>query len=172
VLTLAAITIATSAFASASASRPALFGGTADPVITVTAGGDRVGATSVAGLAGERFDFYAGRQGTPPSGSPTATCVTSSSGKCSVSVPTQSGGSGGSTLGYWVVQSSVPAGWFPSDVLDVGKGGAEVPADYQELFVANVRSDINVPIADTGNGSNPTARQPVGSVARQSATAG
>jgi len=153
VLGLAAITVATSAFASPSRQAAA-----ADPVITVTVGGDRTGATSVAGLAGERFDFYAGRQGAPPSGSPTASCVTSASGKCSVSVPTQSGGSGGATLGYWVVQAAVPADWFASDVLDVGKGGTEVPADYKDLFVANVRSDINVPVADTSNNTTPTAR--------------
>ena len=158
ILAAIAVIAATSAFADASLPTSAGSAGAADPVITVTAGGDRIGATSVAGLAAERFDFYAGRQGTPPSGSPTATCVTSASGKCSVSVPTQSGGSGGNTLGYWVVQASVPAGWFASDVLDVGKGGAELPTDYKDLFVANVRSDINVPIADTSNGATPTAR--------------
>jgi Prealbumin-like fold domain/von Willebrand factor type A domain len=165
VLALLAVIAATSSFASAAAApqaglaasgRAGQQGG--DPVITVTAGGDRTGATAVAGLAGERFDFYAGRQGTHPSGSPTASCVTGVSGKCSVSVPAQSGGSGGSTLGYWVVQATVPGGWVPDSVLDVGKGGAEVPADYRELFVASVRSDIAVPIADTSNSSTPTAR--------------
>jgi Prealbumin-like fold domain/von Willebrand factor type A domain len=157
VLAAVAVIAATSAFAAAAAT-PSGVAGASDPVITVTAGGDRTAATSVAGLAGERFDFYGGRQGTLPSGSPTATCVTSASGKCSVSVPAQSGGSGSNTLGYWVVQSSVPAGWFASDVLDVGKGGTEVPTDYMHLFVANVRNDVSVPVADTGNGSTPTAR--------------
>jgi hypothetical protein len=127
------------------------------PVITVTAGGDRTGSTSVAGLAGERFDFYAGRQGSPPSGSPTATCVTSSAGTCSVSVPVQSGGSGGTTAGYWIVQKSVPGGWFASSALDVGRGGDERAADYGRLFVANVRSDISVPIADTSNSATPAS---------------
>jgi hypothetical protein len=149
---------ATSAFADAAASTSAGSARAADPVITVIAGGDRTGATAVAGLAGERFDFYAGRQGSPPSGSPTASCVTSASGRCSVSVPTAAGGSGGNTLGYWVVQASVPAGWFASDALDVGHGGSEAPTDYRRLFVANVRSDINVPIADTANNTTPTAR--------------
>jgi hypothetical protein len=158
ILAAIAVIAATSAFADAPLAPSAGSASAGDPVITVTAGGDRAGATSVAGLAGERFDFYAGRQGTLPSGSPTATCVTSASGECSVSVPTQSGGSGANTLGYWVMQASVPAGWFASDVLDVGKGGAETPTDYKDLFVANVRSDINVPFADTGNGTTPTAR--------------
>jgi LPXTG-motif cell wall-anchored protein len=158
---LLAVMAATSSFESvAAAPRAALAASrtAGDPVITVTAGGDRVGATAVAGLAGERFDFYAGRQGTRPAGTPTASCVTGVSGKCSVPVPVQSGGSGSNALGYWVVQKSAPGGWFTDSVLDVGKGGAEVPADYNELFVASVRSDVSVPIADTGNSATPTAR--------------
>jgi hypothetical protein len=154
-----AATSATAVAAGAVTDRRAGLAAPGDPVITVTAGGDRNGATSVAGLAGERFDFYAGRQGSPPSlGTPTASCVTSASGKCSVSVATQSGGSGGNTLGYWIVQASVPGGWFASALLDVGKGGAEKATDYRQLFVANVRSDISVPVADTSNGATPTAR--------------
>jgi Prealbumin-like fold domain/von Willebrand factor type A domain len=167
---LIAVIAATSATASASGANTVPRSGLAgspDPVITVTAGGDRNGATSVAGLAGERFDFYAGRQGSPPSGgAPTASCVTGASGKCSVSVSTQSGGSGGNTLGYWIVQASVPGGWFASARLDVGKGGAELPTDYRQLFVANVRSDISVPIADTSNGATPTARGSVWAASR------
>ena len=59
----AALSIVTAAsIAVAVLGLPALAGAQAgrDPVITVTAGGDRTGDTSVAGLAGVTFDFYAG----------------------------------------------------------------------------------------------------------------
>jgi hypothetical protein len=132
----------------------------ANVAITVTAGGDRTGATSVAGLAGERFDFFAGTAGSRPSGggTPAASCVTGSSGTCTVNVPPRSGGSGSSAAGYWVRQTSVPAGWFASPVLDVGKGGSEVATDYAWLFVPRVTGNLTIPVADTSNGSTPTAR--------------
>lgn len=128
--------------------------------VTVTAGGDRVGATSVAGEAGETFDFFAGTQGSKPrpGATPTASCVTALSGRCTVSVPPQSGGTGGNTAGYWIRQTSVPPGWFADPVLDVGKGGTEIATDYIWLFVARVSGNVSVPIADTGNGATPTAR--------------
>ncbi len=52
----------------------------------------------------------------------------------------------------------MPGGWFASEALEVGSGGAEVPTNYRELFVANVRSDVSVPIAVTSNTATPTAR--------------
>jgi hypothetical protein len=136
--------------------------------ITVTAGGDRAGATSVSGLAGVAFDFFAGTQGTRPGSgtTPTASCTTGPAGRCTVSVPPQSGGSGNGTAGYWVRQTSVPGGWFGDDVLDTGRGGSEVATDYQWLFVPRVSSNTSIPVADTSNGSTPTARGSVWAASR------
>jgi hypothetical protein len=158
VLALSAVVAVTSAAASAGASPGRAAASTVD--ITVAAGGDRTGDTSVAGLAGERFEFFAGEQGTRPSAgaNPTASCETSTSGRCTVAVSPQSGGSGSRTAGYWVRQASVPSGWFASHALDVGKGGSEVATDYSWIFVPKVTSNTSVPVADTTNGSVPTAR--------------
>jgi hypothetical protein len=129
-----------------------------DPVITVTAGGDRTGDTSVAGLAGVTFDFYAGVAGTQPSGTPVASCVTAADGKCSVDVAARSGGSGASQAGYWVVQAAVPAGWFASPYLDTGTATSITRTNYSRLFVANVTANVSVPIATTTNTATATAR--------------
>ncbi len=139
---------------------PALAGAGAgqDPVITVTAGGDRTGNTTVAGLAGVTFDFYAGVAGTAPTGTPVASCVTGADGRCSVDVAARSGGSGATQAGYWVVQAAVPPGWFASPYLDTGSATSITATNYSRLFVANVTANVSVPIPTTTNTATATAR--------------
>lgn len=131
-----------------------------DPVLTVSAGGDRTGSVAVAGLAGERFEFFAGVAGAPPEpgATPLASCVTTASGQCSVTVPPRSGGSGGAAQGYWVRQVSVPDGWFASAALTVGADSEEKAVAYSEIFVAKVTADISVPTADTSGSAGYAAR--------------
>src|SRR5262249_20887799 len=128
-----------------------------DPRITVTAGGDRTGSTSVGGLDGVRFHFYAGRRGTPPApgSTPVASCVTGNegvTGRCSVDVPSRAGGSGASEEGYWVVQADVPDGWFASPTLDTGAAGSIAATDYAKLFIGGGTTNISLP--------GPLAHQP------------
>jgi Prealbumin-like fold domain/von Willebrand factor type A domain len=137
--------------------------GRPDPLITVTAGGDRTGDTSVAGLDGVRFDFYAGVSGTPPAAgaTPVATCVTGDAGvtgRCTVDVPSRSGGTGVNAAGYWIVQAAVPPGWFADPVLNTGGATSITTTNYSRLFVANVTSNISVPVATTTNTATATAR--------------
>ncbi len=137
--------------------------GRPDPLITVTAGGDRTGDTSVAGLDGVRFDFYAGVSGTPPGAgsTPVATCVTGEAGvagRCSVDVPSRSGGSGVNAQGYWIVQAAVPAGWFADPVLNTGGATSITTTNYSRIFVSSVTSNISVPVATTSNTATATAR--------------
>jgi hypothetical protein len=137
-----------------------------DPVITVTAGGDRTGDTSVSGLSGVRFDFYAGVGGTAPSGTPVASCVTLADGRCSVDVPARGGGTGSSLAGYWVVQAAVPSGWFASPSLDTGGATSITATNYSRLFVGNVTANVSVPIPTTNNASTATARGSVWAASR------
>src|ERR1700728_275270 len=148
----AALTAVAASVAVAVLGLPALAGAQAgqDPVITVTAGGDRTANTSVAGLAGVTFDFYAGVAGTQPGGAPGASCVTAANGRCSVDVAARSGGGGGGNqAGYWVVQAGVPAGWFASPYLDTGTATSITRTNYSRLFVANVTANVSVPIPTT-----------------------
>src|ERR1700728_1344895 len=156
----AALTAVAASVAVAVLGLPALAGAQAgqDPVITVTAGGDRTANTSVAGLAGVTFDFYAGVAGTQPGGAPVASCVTAANGRCSVDVAARSGGSGGNQAGYWVVQAGVPAGWVASPFLDTRAATSITRTNYSRLFVANVTANVSVPIPATTNTSTATAR--------------
>jgi len=156
----AALTAVAASVAVAVLGLPALAGAQAgqDPVITVTAGGDRTANTSVAGLAGVTFDFYAGVAGTQPGGAPVASCVTAANGRCSVDVAARSGGSGGNQAGYWVVQAGVPAGWFASPYLDTGTATSITRTNYSRLFVANVTANVSVPIPTTTKTATATAR--------------
>jgi hypothetical protein len=137
-----------------------------DPVITVTAGGDRTGDTSVSGLAGVTFDFYAGVAGTPPTGGPVASCVTGADGRCSVDVPARGGGTGAALAGYWVVQAAVPSGWFASTYLDTGGATSVTRTNYSRLFVGNVTANVSVPIPTTNNAATATARGSVWAASR------
>ena len=140
-----------------------------DPVITVTAGGDRTADESVSGLDGVRFDFYAGVAGTTPTGSPVASCVTGSggvTGRCSVDVAARGGGSGSNQQGYWVVQAGVPAGWFASPALDTGTATSITATNYSRLFVGNVTANVSVPVATTSNTAVATARGSVWAASR------
>jgi hypothetical protein len=84
-----------------------------DPVLTITAGGDRIGDTAVAGLPGETFAVYTGTQASGPR-TKVGECVTGASGTCQVDVDTVASGQG-----YWVEQVSVPAGWSATPSLGI-----------------------------------------------------
>ncbi|WP_020522332.1 VWA domain-containing protein [Catelliglobosispora koreensis] len=126
--------------------------------LTINKGGNRTGPQAVSGLAGATFDFYEGTQAGPPpaAGSPGAvrSCTTAASGQCSVDLPGRTGGTGGGTLGYWIVERTAPAGYSIPTTLAIG-GVPTTPTVYNGIFTGNVSNNVayTFPQADTGSGN-------------------
>lgn len=89
-------------------------------------------------LAGATFVAYASTRGGARSGAAAATCVTDGAGQCELVVPNRTGGSGGSTQGYWVYETAAPGGWDPVGNLGLGAyDGAKTSTPYS-MFTNNV----------------------------------
>jgi hypothetical protein len=122
------------------------------PALMIYAGGDRTGDTAVAGLAGETFTVYAGTSA--GAGAPVGGCTTGAGGTCSVPVSAVAAGAG-----YWVQQTSVPAGWLASPQLGAGPSAATL-ANYAREFVPGPIAGgqrVAVPVA-APDGTAETAR--------------
>ena len=130
----------------ASAARPAVVTPQAveQATITVKVGSDRSGTAEVTHLAGVvlHLESNTGSGTGAPSGTRAdgvagdadgwARCVSDDNGDCAFTVPgTEAGGANRGTR-PWVVQYSVPDGYFMSPVLRIGgPGGEGTQADYQ-----------------------------------------
>lgn len=123
----------------------------ADPTITITAGRARVGDTPVDGLAGVTFQVRTGNA-EMPSTIIKGSCTTDISGKCTVHNLTAG-------VGYWVVQTAVPAGWFRDNVLGTGTGADNIQAvNYPRVFTGTLTGDISVTVpAPAPNAQDPAA---------------
>ena len=119
--------------------------------IVVHTGGDRVGLTGLSNLAGVvlhlNTNTNSAPSGTRPDGvagdgSGWARCVSDASGLCTFTVP-DTGANGGANYDkrFWVVQQSVPGGWFMNQQLRTGgSGGAGSATNYQFLTGTQLRS--------------------------------
>ncbi|GAA1982345.1 hypothetical protein [Microbacterium pumilum] len=107
-------------------------------VITVKVGSDRTGITGVTNLAGVVLLLNTGGAGGPSGTRPDgvagtgpgwAICTSDAQGDCSFTVPNTQAAGGGNPAGanrdarYWVVQSSVPAGYYGNPSLRTGGSG-------------------------------------------------
>jgi Mg-chelatase subunit ChlD len=132
--------------------------GTHDPTarLTITKGGVRTGAQSVAGLAGAVYDFTAGTSTAPPGpGShPAASCTTGADGKCSVNVPGRNIGN----QGYWISERSAPSGYSVVSTLDTGTKSSITPRPYNPLFTGRVANNTTRTFPEAQTTNTPTAR--------------
>lgn len=122
-------------------------------VITVKVGGDRTGASSVAGLQGVRLRLHEGTSSGPTARVQAgwAECVSDSSGDCSFVVPetqeevrecvswfigcwewrTVAPAGVNRDKQFWVVQESAPAGWYLSGTLVTGGATGQQATPYR-----------------------------------------
>ena len=97
-------------------------------VITVKVGADRTGVSGVTGLAGVALVLNTGTgspSGTRPdgvagAGPGWARCVSDANGDCVFNVPNTEVGGANRDQRYWVVQQSVPSGWYANPQLRTG----------------------------------------------------
>lgn len=122
--------------------------------IIVKAGSDRTGASSVAGLAGVVMHLRTGNASGPSSsradgvagdGAGWARCVSDANGDCSFNVPNTGGTTGNPQANrdarFWVVQHSVPSGWYASPALRTGSSsGSGSSTDYRFRTGTQLRS--------------------------------
>jgi uncharacterized surface anchored protein len=122
-------------------SQPA--GATGGATITVHAGGDRTGTSTVSSLAGVTFQAV---PGATTGGSAADTCTTDATGECTLSVPAGSA--------YTVSETGVPAGYYRSATLDEGDSstGHGAPYSFVTKWLASGAS-VDVP-GDALNTSN------------------
>lgn len=92
--------------------------------IRAQVGGDRVGLSDVSALAGVVLRLYNGTSSAPTTAltEAWATCTSDASGRCSFEVPLTGAGGVGPNFQPWVVQQSVPVGWFANADLRTGDG--------------------------------------------------
>ncbi|TDN90595.1 VWA domain-containing protein [Microbacterium sp. BK668] len=109
-------------------------------VITVKVGSDRTGITGVTSLAGVVLLLNTGGAGGPSGTRPDgvagtgdgwAKCTSDAQGDCSFTVPATNPGGANRDQRYWVVQSSVPAGYYANPTLRTGgSSGAGAATPY------------------------------------------
>ncbi|TXK15967.1 DUF11 domain-containing protein [Microbacterium wangchenii] len=151
--------------------------GATTAVITVKVGSDRVGVTGVSNLAGVVLLLNEGGAGGPNGTRPDgvagtgegwARCVSDAAGDCSFIVPNTGLGPFGFPQAnrddrYWVVQASVPDGYYANPSLRTGPGtGGGAATAYQfrtgnQLRAGNVYSSQNASDFMLSSGSQATA---------------
>ncbi len=124
--------------------------------LVIQKGGDRAGAQAVDGLASASFDFIAGTANTvPPANAPVAaSCVTGANGKCSVNVAGRDTGN----QGYWIRETTAPAGFSIAQTLDTGTSSVTNPTIYNPLFTGNVANNTTRTFPEAGTGGSLTSR--------------
>lgn len=100
------------------------FSRTGFATIVVQVGGDRSGLTTVNGLKGVELQLYNNSNGAPGTARTEswATCTSDAAGQCVFSVPITGSIGVGTSFRPWVVQKSVPSGWFMNTTLRTGNG--------------------------------------------------
>ncbi len=125
--------------------------------------GDRNANGSVSTLSGATFVAFPSTRGGNRTGSTSLTCTTDATGHCDIIVPARTGGSGGSTQGYWVYETSAPSGYHVPGNLGLGNydsGKTSTPYSY---FTNNVSGTGTIWLvtedatAYVGSGSNPSS---------------
>ena len=111
--------------------------------------GDRTSGEgqSVAPLAGATFAAIPGTRGTPPASvdaTSSYSCTTDATGKCDIVVPDRTGGSGTSTVGYWIVENSAPSGWDRIDSVGTGDYASAKTVTPYRFFTGPVSGTENV----------------------------
>ncbi|WP_203582286.1 prealbumin-like fold domain-containing protein [Microbacterium hibisci] len=124
--------------------------GAGEAVITVKVGSDRTGITGVTNLMGVVLLLNEGTAGGPNGSRPDgvagtgdgwAKCTSDADGDCSFVVPNTGNGGSNRDDRYWVVQSSVPAGYYMNPVLRVGgAAGSGSELAYQFRTGTQLRS--------------------------------
>ncbi len=137
-----------------------------DPGFTtlrITKLGARNGDGSVSPLEGATFSAYPSTRGGARSGATTLTCTTNGNGECDIVVPARTGGSNGSTQGYWVYETAAPSGWNSVGNLGLGNyDGAKTSTPYS-FFTNNVSNSATIweitedATGYVGSGSNPSS---------------
>ncbi|WP_431836792.1 hypothetical protein [Cellulomonas sp. Y8] len=115
-----------------------------EAVVSVRAGGDRTGVSSVAGLPGVVLQLFRATNGASPVTEAWGTCTSDADGDCSFVVPEAQRGSSGSCTGagagvncgarFYVRQVGAPAGFFTNPVLSTtttGASGVARPYEFQ-----------------------------------------
>ncbi|WP_075890809.1 vWA domain-containing protein [Actinomyces provencensis] len=132
------------------------FNRTGYATIQVQVGGDRQGLTTVLGLAGVTLQLWNGNDNGPISqrSESWATCVSDATGLCAFEVPIAgTGGVGDNSFRPWVVQTSVPTGWFVNATLRTGSGtgGNSEATPYRFRLGANLAANRTYRSTVTGN---------------------
>lgn len=140
-------------------------------VITVKVGSDRTGITGVTSLAGVVLLLNTGvnsPSGTRPdgvagTGDGWAKCTSDAQGDCSFIVPNTNPSGANRDQRYWVVQSSVPAGYYANPTLRTGaSSGAGTATPYQFRTGTQLRANTTYSSQDANDfmlssGTVPTA---------------
>ncbi len=126
--------------------------------------GSRNADGTVAPLGGATFVAYASTRGGARSGTPVAgSCQTGSDGLCEIVVPNRTGGSGGTTNGYWVYETTAPSGWGTVGNLGLGNYNSTKTSTPYSYFTNNVSGNTTIwqitqdATGYIGAGSSPTA---------------
>ncbi|MCI2178883.1 MAG: VWA domain-containing protein [Ancrocorticia sp.] len=124
--------------------------------IVVEVGGDRNGLTAIDGLAGVVLTLWDGNQNGPTAERTEgwATCTSDANGTCVFEVPITGAGGVGNSFRPWVVQESVPSGWFMNTAFRTGSGNTGDSQATKYQFRLNDELESGTTYRSTVTGTN------------------